>query len=63
MTLPQHFYSDPARIVEANDINQKGCRVCAHSSVILGRPVCDNNLKFPACKRDKKRGFTLGERA
>lgn len=59
MPLPQRFYGNPADLVEADDINKKRCRVCVNAVFILGQPVCENNLKFPRCKRDKKRGFKL----
>lgn len=57
--LPGYAYGDPAKIVEAQEIRAKGCSVCARAVFILGLPMCANNLKFPACRQDRKNGHKL----
>jgi hypothetical protein len=57
--LPGYAYGDPARIVEAQEIRAKGCSVCARAVFILGLPMCSNNLKFTACRQDRKNGHKL----
>lgn len=57
--LPGYAYGDPARIVEAQDIRSKGCSVCVRGLTAFGLTVCSNNLKFPACRQDKRNGHKL----
>ena len=57
--LPGYAYGDPARIVEAQQLRAKGCLVCTRAVLILGLPMCSNNLKFPACRQDRKNGYQL----
>lgn len=57
--LPGYAYGDPAKIVEAQEIRDKGCSVCMRAVFIFGLPVCSNNLKFPACRRDRRHGHQL----
>ncbi|WP_145133479.1 MULTISPECIES: hypothetical protein [unclassified Pseudomonas] len=57
--LPGFAYGDPAKIVEAQEIRKKGCSVCVRAEYIFGLPVCKSNLKFPACRQDRKNGHQL----
>ena len=57
--LPGYAYGDPAKIVEAQEIRAKGCSVCTRAVFIFDLPVCSNNLKFPACRRDRRNGHQL----
>jgi hypothetical protein len=57
--LPAFAYGDPARIVEAQEIRALGCSVCVRAEYTFGLPVCANNLKFPACRQDRKNGYQL----
>lgn len=57
--LPGYAYGDPAKIVEAQEIRAKGCSVCVRAEYIFGLPVCKSNLKFPACRQDRKNGHQL----
>lgn len=61
MALPFWAYGDPAEIAESMEIRKKNCSVCARAEVVLDRPVCTNSLRFPSCRRDKKKGFRLLE--
>jgi hypothetical protein len=57
--LPGYAYGDPARIVEAQEIRAKGCSVCQRAVFAFGIAVCSSNLKFPACRQDRKNGHKL----
>lgn len=57
--LPHYAYRDPALIVESNEIHGLGCMACGRAEVYLGRAICPNNLKYPACRHDPRRGFVL----
>jgi len=57
--LPGYAYGDPARIIEAQEIRAKGCSVCQRAVFVLGVAMCQNNLKFPACRQDRKHGHKL----
>jgi len=57
--LPAYAYGDPARILEVRQIREGGCLFCVHSEPVLGLRVCLNNLKFPACRSDPKKGHKL----
>jgi hypothetical protein len=61
--LPAYAYGDPARIIEAQQIREGGCSLCVRSETILGVQMCLSNLKFPACRRDTKKGHKLTSRA
>ena len=61
MSYSRWQMGDPAKIVEAQEIRDKGCRVCARAMWVMGRPLCPEDLRFPRCRRDKKRGFKLIE--
>lgn len=49
--LPQYAYGDPARIVEAQQLRERGCSVCTRSELVFGIAVCAKSLRFPACRR------------
>jgi hypothetical protein len=57
--LPGYAYGDPAKIVEAQEIRAKGCHICTRAVFIFDLPVCRNDLKFPACRRDPRNGHQL----
>lgn len=57
--LPGYAYGDPARIVEAQEIRALGCAACQRAVYAFGIAVCSNNLKFPACRQDRKNGHKL----
>jgi hypothetical protein len=59
MALPAHLYGDPARIVEQQELRAKGCSICVRAVVGFGLTVCANQLKFPACKQDRRNGYQL----
>ena len=61
--LPAYAYGDPAKIIEARQIREGGCSLCARSETVLGVKVCLSGLKFPACRRDTKKGHKLTVRA
>ena len=61
--LPAYAYGDPAKIIEARQIREGGCSLCARSETILGVQLCLSGLKFPACRRDTKKGHKLTVRA
>lgn len=61
MSLHRHQYGNPADIIERRDIRDKGCRVCARAERAFGRAYCPNNLRFPTCRGDRKKGFKLIE--
>ena len=57
--LPRYAYGNPADIVEFQELRRKGCAVCARAVFVLGQPLCSSSLKFPACKRDPRKGYQL----
>lgn len=57
--LPAYAYGDPAKIVEAQEIRALGCAACQRATFVFGLAVCSNNLKFPACRQDRKNGHKL----
>ncbi|MFJ7111287.1 hypothetical protein ACIQU2_27480 [Pseudomonas sp. NPDC098740] len=61
--LPAYAYGDPAKIVEAQQIRAGGCAFCERSETVFGVQVCLSGLKFPACRRDTKKGHKLTVRA
>ncbi len=61
MALEHWQYGNPENIVGAREIRAKGCQVCARAVRSLGRAYCPNNLRFPACRGDRKKGFKLIE--
>lgn len=61
--LPAYAYGDPAKIIESRQIREGGCSLCARSETILGVQLCISGLKFPACRRDTKKGHKLTVRA
>ena len=61
--LPAYAYGDPAKIIEARQIREGGCSLCVRSETILGVRVCLSGLKFPACRRDTKKGHKLTAKA
>lgn len=63
MALPHYAYGDPAKLVESNELHRLGCNACARAELILGKPYCPNNLKYPACKRDSRKGYQLSRAA
>jgi hypothetical protein len=63
MALPAYLYGDPARIIEAQQLREKGCSVCVHSVQGFGLSVCGKGMKFPACKHDRKNGYRLTREA
>lgn len=38
--LPIHFYRDPAKVVEQNQLTELGCKACEHHGFYLGKSVC-----------------------
>ncbi|MBI6944229.1 hypothetical protein JET76_23160 [Pseudomonas putida] len=63
MALPHYAYGDPAKLVESNQLHKMGCNGCARSERILGKTICSNDLKYPACRRDSKKGYKLSRAA
>jgi hypothetical protein len=63
MALPQHAYRDPALIAESDELHRLGCGGCARSERILGQYLCRNDLKYPACKKDPRKGYQLSPEA
>lgn len=61
--LPAYAYGDPAKIIESRQIREGGCSLCERSETILGVQLCLSGLKFPACRRDTKKGHKLTVRA
>lgn len=61
--LPAYAYGDPAKIIESRQIREGGCSLCERSETILGVQMCLSGLKFPACRRDTKKGHKLTVRA
>lgn len=57
--LPGWAYADPARIVEASELRERGCSVCVRAVFVAGVAHCGSGLKLPACKRDKRQGYKL----
>ncbi|RUI11502.1 hypothetical protein [Pseudomonas aeruginosa] len=57
--LPWHAYGDPADIIESREIHALGCAVCVRAVFILGLPLCSSNLKYPACRKDRRNGHKL----
>lgn len=57
--LPRFAYGDPAGLIEALEIREKGCRICVRSVSLGERTMCLNNLKFPRCMGDKRNGHKL----
>lgn len=61
--LPAYAYGDPARIIEARQIREGGCSFCVRAETVFGASVCLSGLKFPACRRDAKKGHKLTPKA
>lgn len=61
--LPAYAYGDPAKIIEARQIREGGCSLCERSESVFGVLVCLSGLKFPACRRDTKKGHKLTPKA
>lgn len=61
--LPAYAYGDPAKIIEARQIREGGCSLCERSEAVFGVLVCLSGLKFPACRRDAKKGHKLTPKA
>lgn len=40
MTLPAHFYRDPADVLESLQMRELGCRACASHIVVFDRVRC-----------------------
>ena len=38
--LPVRFYRDPAEVVELNQLDALGCRVCDSAAIVLSRVFC-----------------------
>lgn len=57
--LPSYAYGNPERIVEAQQLRALGCKACVHSESVFGLAVCRKQLKFPACRQDRKNGYKL----
>lgn len=61
--LPAYAYGDPAKIIESRQVREGGCALCARSETVLGVQLCLSGLKFPACRRDTKKGHKLTAKA
>lgn len=59
MTLPAWRYGDPGVIAEADELHNKGCSVCVRAQFVFGQATCSANLKFPACKTNRRHGYQL----
>jgi len=45
------------------EIREHGCAVCMRVVTFGdGCHVCRTNLKFPSCRKDKKKGFKLNDK-
>lgn len=38
--LPVRFYRDPAEVVELNQLDALGCRICESAAIVLSRVFC-----------------------
>ena len=63
MAFPQYAYGDPARIVEGDQLHKLGCGGCARAVEVLGTSLCPNSLKYPACRKDPRKGYLLSRQA
>jgi hypothetical protein len=63
MAFPQHAYRDPSRIVESDQLHRMGCAGCSRSELILGKYLCPNALKYPACRTDPRKGYKVSAAA
>lgn len=45
------------------EVRENGCKVCVRSLQFGdGHRVCRTGLKFPYCRKDKKKGFKLNDK-
>lgn len=63
MALPHHAYGDPAVIAERDELHRLSCGGCARAVKVLGVYMCPAELKYPACRKDSRRGYLLSKAA
>lgn len=64
MSSSPALYRDPTFEAACElELREKRCEACEQSlSLVGGKAVCSQGLKWPACRSDKKRGFRWRER-